>query len=258
MRREAEAKSDVYTRRGGRGGWPRQRSFCLTALDKETPYFRLKFCEDAIESLPARIEYDRPLGIQRRQLEAHGFAHSSFESVTHHGFAEGSGRGKADTRSRCSSFHEAEGGKEGTTVARPLIVNFSEIARSKQPDTFGKAWDPGYLSELTVSFLRPCARRREMTACPSAVFMRVRKPCVLARRRLFGWKVRFGIVFFSERYSGNPHCTTACSRSFRIPPRSRPRAPAPDRLPKGPCSQITPAAPRYTGRWPSTRSESVP
>ena len=27
--------------------------------------------------------------------------------------------------------------------------------------------------------------------------MRVRKPCVLARRRLFGWKVRFGIVFFS-------------------------------------------------------------
>src|ERR1019366_6271978 len=40
------------------------------------------------------------------------------------------------------------------------------------------------------------ARRREMTACPSAVFMRVRKPCVLARRRLFGWKVRFGIVFY--------------------------------------------------------------
>jgi len=85
-------------------------------------------------------------------------------------------------------------------VTRPLIVNLSEIAGSKQPDTFGKAWDPGYLSELTVSFLRPCARRREITACPSAVFMRVRKPCVLARRRLFGWKVRFGIVFFSWRF----------------------------------------------------------
>lgn len=43
-----------------------------------------------------------------------------------------------------------------------------------------------YLSELTVSFLRPRARRRDSTARPSWVFMRVRKPCVLARRRLLG------------------------------------------------------------------------
>ena len=43
-----------------------------------------------------------------------------------------------------------------------------------------------YLSELTVSFLRPLARRRDITARPSAVFMRVRNPCVLARLRLFG------------------------------------------------------------------------
>jgi hypothetical protein len=34
----------------------------------------------------------------------------------------------------------------------------------QQPDTFGKAWYPGYLSELTDSFLRPIARRRERTA----------------------------------------------------------------------------------------------
>lgn len=51
-----------------------------------------------------------------------------------------------------------------------------------------------YISELTVSFLRPMARRREITARPSAVFMRVRKPWVFARRRLFGWKVRLGIL----------------------------------------------------------------
>ena len=82
-------------------------------------------------------------------------------------------------------------------MSSPPIINLSEIARAKQPDTFGKARDPGYLSELTVSFLRPMARRRERTAWPLAVFMRVRKPCVFARRRLFGWKVRFGIVFFS-------------------------------------------------------------
>ena len=52
-----------------------------------------------------------------------------------------------------------------------------------------------YLSELTESFLRPRARRRDSTARPSCVFMRVRKPCVLARRRLLGWNVRFGILF---------------------------------------------------------------
>jgi hypothetical protein len=96
---------------------------------------------------------------------------------------------------------EAESGEEGTRVAGTLVVNLSEVAGTQDPDTFGKAWYPGYLSELTVSFLRPAARRREMTACPSAVFMRDRNPCVLARRRLFGWKVRFGIVFYLEGQS---------------------------------------------------------
>ena len=49
-------------------------------------------------------------------------------------------------------------------MAGPLIVYSSEIARSQQPDTFWKAWYSGYLSELTDSFLRPIARRRERTA----------------------------------------------------------------------------------------------
>jgi len=43
-----------------------------------------------------------------------------------------------------------------------------------------------YLSELTVSFLRPRARRRASTARPFLVSMRLRNPCVLARWRLFG------------------------------------------------------------------------
>jgi hypothetical protein len=49
-------------------------------------------------------------------------------------------------------------------MTRPVIVYLSEFARLQQPDTFGKAWYPGYLSELTDSFLRPIARRRERTA----------------------------------------------------------------------------------------------
>jgi hypothetical protein len=41
-----------------------------------------------------------------------------------------------------------------------------------------------------VSRVRPLARRAAMIARPARVRIRSRKPCVLARRRLFGWKVR--------------------------------------------------------------------
>jgi len=40
------------------------------------------------------------------------------------------------------------------------------------------------------SSARPLRRRAERIARPARVRMRSRKPCVLARRRLFGWKVR--------------------------------------------------------------------
>ena len=40
------------------------------------------------------------------------------------------------------------------------------------------------------SFARPLLRRLARIARPARVRMRSRKPCVLARRRLFGWKVR--------------------------------------------------------------------
>ena len=39
--------------------------------------------------------------------------------------------------------------------------------------------------------LRPLSRRALMMARPERVRMRARKPCLRARRRLFGWKVRF-------------------------------------------------------------------
>lgn len=41
-------------------------------------------------------------------------------------------------------------------------------------------------SELTVSFFRPRARLRAITARPVLVRIRTRKPCVFARRRLLG------------------------------------------------------------------------
>jgi hypothetical protein len=139
------------------------------------------------------------------QLKPDRFPHTSFDAVADDSLAERFRRCKTDMRTRDDRGdqrgNQAESCEEGTRVSGPLVINLSEVAGTQDPDTFGKAWYPGYLSELTVSFLRPMARRREMTACPSAVFMRDRKPCVLARRRLFGWKVRFGIVFYLEMES---------------------------------------------------------
>jgi hypothetical protein len=44
--------------------------------------------------------------------------------------------------------------------------------------------------DQALSFSRPLCRRAARTARPARVRMRSRKPCVLARRRLFGWNVR--------------------------------------------------------------------
>src|SRR5258708_27867820 len=45
-------------------------------------------------------------------------------------------------------------------------------------------------ADQTLTRARPLRRRAASTARPARVRMRSRKPCVLARRRLFGWNVR--------------------------------------------------------------------
>jgi hypothetical protein len=49
--------------------------------------------------------------------------------------------------------------------------------------------NPGF----TETLLRPFARRREITARPLFVFIRVRNPCVFERLRRLGWNVRLGM-----------------------------------------------------------------
>ena len=56
---------------------------------------------------------------------------------------------------------------------------------------FGAAAHPGLGGQdQALSLSRPLCRRAARTARPALVRMRSRKPCVLARRRLFGWNVR--------------------------------------------------------------------
>ena len=49
------------------------------------------------------------------------------------------------------------------------------------------------ISLLTVSRLRPFARRRFSTSRPFFVLIRTRNPCVFLRWRVFGWNVRLAL-----------------------------------------------------------------
>lgn len=149
-----------------------------------------KVREYAIEHLATRIEYDGPPCAQRLQFEAGGLTDAPADAVSLNGLAQSFWRGEAHgsaARPVEIGLGEAESGEQRAGITGAVVVHFAEIAGTEEPDTFGELVGyPDYLSELTVSFLRPCARRRERTARPSAVFMRFRKPCVLTRLRLFG------------------------------------------------------------------------
>lgn len=159
-------------------------------------HLALDLGKGGVECLPARIDHNRPLGTQPIQAHAQGLAHAPPDAVPDDGAAQRARRGKPDARAarraRKLGFAETEGCEQAARKPRAVVVDSAEILRPEQANAFRKclitvAKDVGdYLSELTVSFLRPRARRREITARPSAVFIRVRKPCVFARCRLFG------------------------------------------------------------------------
>ncbi len=74
------------------------------------------------------------------------------------------------------------------------------------------------------SRLRPLSRRAATMVRPARVRMRNRKPCVLARRRLFGWKVRLLTARVSEGRASSTRDGPGCEaigqstvRSARVP-----------------------------------------
>jgi hypothetical protein len=70
------------------------------------------------------------------------------------------------------------------------------VARAKSPLSVNRAVfaSTGIVLVLYAeSFSRPLPRRAERIARPARVAIRARNPCFLARRRVFGWKVRFVI-----------------------------------------------------------------
>ena len=119
-------------------------------------------------------------------MEAHRLADPPLDAVSHHGFAERAWAGETDMRTVRQWFTDTKCRKEGPGEPGTLVIYPAEVFGTQQTDTFRETRDGDYLSELTVSFLRPRARRRARTARPFLVSIRVRNPCVLARWRLFG------------------------------------------------------------------------
>jgi hypothetical protein len=79
-------------------------------------------------------------------------------------------------------------GDQGLTGAAAVLNRSLELLRAPQPGGRGKhrqsPLTPG--SDQTLTRARPFRRLADSTARPARVRMRSRKPCVLARRRLFG------------------------------------------------------------------------
>ena len=109
-------------------------------------------------------------------MKADGLAEAPLDTVSHHGFTEGARGCKADVRAIGLSFANAKRREVRSRITGTVVVNSPEIFGSQKADTFRKTRDGNYLSELTVSFLRPRARRRDSTAWPFLVSIRVRKP----------------------------------------------------------------------------------
>jgi len=82
---------------------------------------------------------------------------------------------------RAKGIREGEACHEPPAEPHSAIVDLHELRPTAQ----------FHLDEVTVSRLRPFARRRFNTVRPFLVLIRTRKPCVRRRRRRLGWNVRF-------------------------------------------------------------------
>src|SRR5262249_9981013 len=107
-------------------------------------------------------------------------------------------RGGDAQPARSPRVREDEDRAEAAALSRALVVDLLEIGPPPDALLLTKTHRPrlpiqagGHLfglaySELTVSRLRPLARRRFNTRRPFLVLIRTRNPCARTRRRLFG------------------------------------------------------------------------
>jgi hypothetical protein len=74
-------------------------------------------------------------------LETYGLPHAPPYAITRHGLADGARDGKADARTAGFRVPQAKSREQGTGKAATFIINFTEISRPQDTDTFRKTWD---------------------------------------------------------------------------------------------------------------------
>ena len=108
---------------------------------KETLHFAPDLLRGGVQRLAPRVDHDGPLWIQPFQFQSYGFANAPANAVARHGLAHRARHGKADARAACFRFAQAECREKRAGKAATFIIDFTEILRSQQTDTFRKSWD---------------------------------------------------------------------------------------------------------------------
>jgi hypothetical protein len=141
--------------------------------------------------------------IDRRQcmlVQPKGFASQAFDAIACHGCAEGASRNR-QPQPRMTFIigqnRQTEKRVAQSLAALPKGTKFGRLMQSlarleRQPlGQCRRSLESPDLKRQGQSSLRPFARRRASNARPLLVAMRARKPCVRARCKLLGLKVRF-------------------------------------------------------------------
>ena len=111
------------------------------AAAKETFHLAPDLLGRGFQCLAAWIDHDRPLWIQPFQFEAHGFADTPAYAVARHSLANRARHRKANARTALFGLPQAKCREQGTGKAATFIIDFTEIFRPQDTDTFRKTWD---------------------------------------------------------------------------------------------------------------------
>jgi hypothetical protein len=166
-------------------------STALARLRQRTPHRVDELVETTREGRLACDEAETDaVGRRELALPPVGFPQAAPRAVPHHAAPETAPHRETD-RPR-PGLPAPQQHERGALHARPTPEESLELSSGPEPlrPPESRGCRPGH-SVQPVSRRRPLARRRFSTFRPPFVDMRSRNPWVLARRRRFGWNVRF-------------------------------------------------------------------
>ena len=209
---EAPVTGDQASSRPGRRptAWPACRSpglICCAGHRRSAPTCRRSKCTDYQVEFGGEIRlacgrgprvgaHHKQATLRKRlQIPADQMPQPPPHRVAHHRAAHGAAHHEPDpggllrSRPGPAGARSAAAGRPG---CRPGPPRRSPSAAASGRPREASASPPGHAGGRgqTLTRARPLRRRAARTARPARVRMRSRNPCVLARRRLFGWNVR--------------------------------------------------------------------